>query len=120
MEKYKFKVRKMIANTVEVKANNYNTAFKKVLELMLFENKETFENAESSVMNYDIILEKINCENDIKSIESIKQMLKKLEEKEAGFGEKFSMKVDKKEDNFDKIICQKCGNHIKLNENFMS
>lgn len=120
MEKYKFKIRKMITNTVEVRANNYNAAFKKVLKLMSFRNKEIFENAEGSVMNYDVILEKINCENDIKSIESIKQMLQKLEEKEEGFGEKFSMKVDKKEDNFGKIICQKCGNCIELNENFMS
>lgn len=79
MEKYEFKVRKIVTNTVKVKANNYNEALVKMFSLSLFGDKKIFEESEQKNVNFDIILEKINNENDVKSIQKVKEILQRLE-----------------------------------------
>lgn len=94
MENYEFKVKKIITNTVEVKAENYNQALVKVLDLLLFKDKEIFEEAEEKDIDFDVILEKIKCENDLKSIQNIKEILKKIEEKNSNSDEKIDKKCE--------------------------
>ena len=116
MEKYEFKLRKIITNTVEVEADNYNQALVEMFNLLLFGDKKIFEESEEKNINFDIILEKINCENDIKSIQKVKEILHNLQQKD----DNFSINIGKKDDSFGKVICEKCGNCIELDEDFMS
>lgn len=116
MEKYQFKVRKVITNKVEVKAEGYHEALVKLFDILLFKDKELFEKSEEKNVDFDIFLEKINGKDDIKSIQNMKEILKNLESKE----DNFSNNIGKKNNNFSKIICEKCGDCICLDKDFMS
>lgn len=80
MKNYKFKIRKIITNTVELQAENYKEALTYLLEVLEMWDKEIFENSEDKKIDYDIILEKIKSKNDMKSLKEIKKTLEKIEE----------------------------------------
>ena len=80
MKNYKFKIKKIITNTVELQAENYKEALTYLLEVLEMWDKEIFENSEDKKIDYDIILEKIKSKNDIKSLKEIKKTLEKIEE----------------------------------------
>lgn len=80
MKNYKFKLRKIITNTVELQAENYKEALTYLLEVLEMWDKEIFENSEDKKIDYDIILDKIKSKNDMKSLKEIKKTLEKIEE----------------------------------------
>lgn len=106
MNDYRFKLKKIVTNTVEVKAENYREALVKLLEFMEVADKEIFENSEEKNIDYDIILEKTKSQNDIKSIAKVKEILEKIKDDEEKCTEEF--------------ICNKCKECLKLDNDFMS
>lgn len=124
MEKYEFKVRKIVTNTVELKAENYKEALIELLELFATADKEIFQMSKDKVVHYDIILREIKDKNDMKYLKNVKDFLQKLEQNMDDFNPKVSLEIEKKEDNFDtkykENMCKKCGNCVRLDEDFMS
>lgn len=124
MEKYEFKVRKIITNTVELKAENYKEALIELLNLFAVADKEIFEKSEDKMIDYDIFLEEIKSKSDMKYLKNAKDFLKKLQENMDDFNPKIVLEIEEKEADSDtecmEIMCEKCGNCIKLNEDFMS
>lgn len=124
MKNYKFKIRKIITNTVELQAENYKEALTYLLEVLEMWDKEIFENSEDKKIDYDIILEKIKSKNDMKSLKEIKKTLEKIEENTEEIIENNTIKKNKKNDKnnqeYLEILCEKCGNCIELDNDFMS
>ena len=124
MKNYKFKIRKIITNTVELQAENYKEALTYLLEVLEMWDKEIFENSEDKKIDYDIILEKIKSKNDMKSLKEIKKTLEKIEENTEEIIENNNIKKKKKNDKnnqeYLEILCEKCGNCIELDNDFMS
>lgn len=105
MKNYKFRLKKIITNTVELKAENYKEALAELIEFLEIGDKEIFEKSKDKIVDYDIILEKIKSKNDIKSLKNIKEILETIRENDAEYTE---------------ILCDKCGNCIRLDDEFMS
>ena len=120
MEKYKFEVRKMSTNTVEVKAENCQDAMLEVIYLLITKDREIFEKSKDRVINYDIILEEFKRKDDMKYLKNVKEILQKINDS----NEKISVEIEEEVNDLDKecdvIICQRCGNCIELDEDFMS
>lgn len=112
MKKYKFKVKKIITNTVEFDAKNYKEAFSKLMEYLSIGDKEIFENSEDREVSYDVILEKNINKNDIKTLKMIKEILEKIEENDE--------ELEENEDDFlrefSEIVCENCGHCIRIDE----
>ena len=81
MKTYRFTVKKIITNTIELKAYNYKEALTKLLEI--------FEKSADKKIDYDIILEKIRSKNDMKSVRNVKESLAKIEQNDDEFREKY-------------------------------
>lgn len=90
MKNYKFRVKKIITNTVELKANNYKEALTHLLELLEMGDKEIFEKSVDKKIDYDIILEKIKSKNDMENLKAIKEILEKIEDNEDDFIKKYT------------------------------
>ena len=98
MKNYKFKIKKIITNNVELQAENYKEALTYLLEVLEMWDKEIFENSEDKKIDYDIILEKIKSKNDMKSLKEIKKTLEKIEENTEEIIENNTIKKNKKND----------------------
>ena len=124
MKNYKFKIKKIITNNVELQAENYKEALTYLLEVLEMWDKEIFESSEDKRIDYDIILEKIKSKNDMKSLKEIKKTLEKIEENTEEIIENHTIKKNRKHDKnnaeYLEILCEKCGNCIELNNDFMS
>ena len=55
MKTYRFTVKKIITNTIELKANNYKEALTKLLEFLELGDREIFEKSKDKKIDYDII-----------------------------------------------------------------
>ena len=89
MKTYRFTVKKIITNTIELKANNYKEALTKLLEFLELGDREIFEKSKDKKIDYDIILEKIRSKNDMKKLKNIKEILTKIEQNDNEFREKY-------------------------------
>ena len=89
MKNYRFTVKKIITNTIELKASNYKEALTKLLEFLEIGDKEIFEKSKDRKIDYDIILEKIRNKNDMKNVKNIKEILAKIEQNDNEFKEKY-------------------------------
>ena len=89
MKTYRFTVKKIITNTIELKAYNYKEALTKLLEFLEIGDKEIFEKSADKKIDYDIILEKIRSKNDMKSVRNVKESLAKIEQNDDEFREKY-------------------------------
>ena len=89
MKTYRFTVKKIITNTIELKANNYKEALTKLLEFLELGDREIFEKTKDKKIDYDIILEKIRSKNDMKNLENIKEILTKIEQNDDEFRKKY-------------------------------
>lgn len=120
MEKYKFEIRKMSTNTVEVKAENCKDAVLEAIYLLITKDREIFEKSKDRVINYDIILEEFKRKDDMKYLKNVKEILQKIDDSNG----KISVEIEEEVNDLDKecdiIICQRCGNCIELDEDFMS
>lgn len=124
MKNYKFKVKKIITNTVELQAENYKEALTYLLEVLEMWDREIFENSDDKKVDYDIILDRIRSKNDAKNLKEIRKILKKIEENTEEIIENNTnnntKKINENDTEYIEIICNKCGNCIELNTNFMS
>lgn len=109
MKNYKFRLKKIITNTVELKAENYKEALAELIEFLEIGDKEIFEKSKDKTVDYDIILEKIKSKNDIKSLKNIKEILETIREND-----------EENDAEYTEILCDKCGNCIRLDDEFMS
>lgn len=116
MKKYKFKVKKIISNTIEFDAKDYKEAFSKLMEYLSIGDKEIFEDSEDREVNYDIILEKNHNENDIKILKMIKEILEKIEEIDEELEENEDEIDEDLSQEYIEVVCDKCGHCIRVDE----
>lgn len=116
MKKYKFKVKKIITNTIEFDAKDYKEAFSKLMEYLAIGDKEIFENSEDREVSYDVILEKNNNQNDMKLLKMIKEILEKIDEIDEEFEENEEEIEENLPQEYIEVVCDKCGHCIKVDE----
>ena len=116
MNNYKFKVRKISENTIEIKEQNHRKAVLQLMQLLAFADDEIFTKSEDVNISYEVLLKEIknlNNQRKKKTEKNIGAFLGKSNEKNKEFN-------DNIEENFDKeyieIVCDKCGNCIQVDE----
>ena len=112
MKKFRFKVKKTIENTIEIRAESYREALVKLFELFIIADKDIFEKSDKKDVSYDIFFDSLANQKDLEMIKNMKQILQNLEQNEDEFGEKNAIKIDENDNDFDtkitKIVCKKC------------
>ena len=120
MKKYKFTVKKVLKDEIEIKAKNKKEALEKIIKLLCIDEKNVFKSKDKKVHFYELILdkitqiEKINKEEKFNfTEEEFKEILKELKEdfNENDKGIKDDLPIDSNE-----IICTKCGNNMIFDE----
>lgn len=116
MNNYKFKVKKISENTIEIKENNHKKAVLKLMQLLAFADDEIFKKSKDINVNYEVLL---------KEIENMNNKNKKITEKNIGA---FSKEIDTETEEIDndiddilneeyiEIVCDKCGNCIQIDD----
>ena len=143
MKKFKFTIKKVLENQVEVKAENRQEALENIIELLNEKGKCLFENSDKNKQIYEIKLDKIlnNFEEKIeKNKREAEQELEKIinkiieqikEDIVEGYLESCAGEEDELEENYkeieddlpkeySEIICEKCGNCIILDKDLLS
>lgn len=116
MKKYKFKVKKIITNTIEFDAKDYKEAFLKLMEYLAIGDKEIFEKSEDREVSYDVILEKNNNQNDMKLLKMFKEILEKIEEIDEELEENEDEIEEDLSQEYIEGVCNKCRHYIKVNK----
>ena len=116
MNNYKFKVKKISENTIEIKENNHKKAVLKLMQLLAFADDEIFKKSKDINVKYEVLL---------KEIENMNNKNKKITEKNIGA---FSKEIDTETEEIDndiddifneeyiEIVCDKCGNCIQIDD----
>lgn len=124
MKKYEFTIRKVLEKNIEIEGENKKQAFEKIINLLGLGEKIIFKNIDKNNEVYEIKMNKILNEKDLKNTTDIekfiKEIMKKIELDLEKNDEDFNKNDEGIEDDLieetDKMICQKCGNHISLEE----
>ena len=118
MNKYKFKVKKILENTIETNAKNYNEAIAEVTNLMLLNETDIFEKLNENDTEYEILLVETEDKNNdlLEKNKKFNLFLEKENIKE--IEENIAENNEKEDKNSFKVICDKCGNCIDLSEDF--
>lgn len=127
MKKYKFNIRKVAKKELEIEAKNNKEAFGKIIKMLEGDGKILFKKEENNEV-YEIKLEKVRDLEKEKKDEEINRIIadifkksninmEKIKEKNEKY-KKEKLKEKEKEIliEMDEIICEKCGNHIQLDE----
>lgn len=124
MKKYEFTIRKVLERNIEIEGENKKQAFEKIINLLGLGEKFIFKNIDKNNEVYEIkmnkILKETDKENAINIDKFIEEFIKKIEQDLEKNDEDFDENDEGIEDDLivetDEIICQKCGNHISLEE----
>lgn len=116
MNNYKFKVKKISENTIEIKENNHKKAVLKLMQLLAFADDEIFKKSKDINVNYEVLL---------KEIENMNNKNKKITEKNIGaFSKEIDTETEETDNDIDdifneeyiEIVCDKCGNCIQIDD----
>lgn len=120
MKQYKFRVKKVLENAIEIKGENHKKVIYELIKLLAFADKEIFENSENAEVEFNISLEEIeNLTNKrkIRTSKNVNALLDKINDK---LNQNETDVDNEIEDNLPKeyieIVCEKCGNCIQIDE----
>jgi len=106
MEIYKFNVKKIIENTVQIREESYKKAFRKLLEILGHREAKLLEHLEDNEEFFEIKLTNIYEDFEEETDETIKENVEEI--------------IDDLPKEYNEIVCEQCGNCIHIDENFMS
>ena len=101
MKNYKFKVKKVIENTIQLDAENYREGLADLLQFLLKYDKMVFEKSPDKDVSYDIILDQKIDKQDLKDMTNIREILHKIEVNDTEDDEDLYIENDIDEDDFD-------------------
>ena len=128
MKNYKFKIKKIVEDEIEIEAKNKTEALRSIIKLLGISEQLVLKNMDKNKQNYEIKLEKVTeikeeiiQESNQYSDEEIKKIMEELDE---DIETKISDKNEEIEDDLPKeyteIVCKNCGNCILLDEDLLS
>lgn len=139
MKKYKFTVKKILKDKVEIKAKNKNEAIRKIVQLLSIDEEILFKKLDEKNNYYEIKLNKISNISNEKIEEKnnnldkvINKIIYQLEkdisknyldnnyEKDNKIVDTNEEIIDDLPKEYNEIVCEKCGNCILLDENILS
>ena len=101
MKNYKFKVKKVIENTIQLDAENYREGLADLLQFLLKYDKMVFEKSPDKDVSYDIILDQKIDKQDLKDMTNIREILHRIEVNDTEDDEDLYIENDIDEDDFD-------------------
>lgn len=106
MKVYRFKIKKVMNNTIQIEDESYKKAVKHIVQILAGNEDMLFENAPEKENFYDLKLVEISEKFDEEEEENLEEIEEEI--------------VDDLPREYKEIVCEKCGNCIPIDNDFMS
>lgn len=120
MKKFKFTVKKILENDIEIKAKDKKEAVKSIVKFLSIGEEFIFKNTDKNRQIYEIKLKEIEQKEAKDEVDNDIKIQKMLEEINTFFVENDKENDEHFEEDsvteYKEIVCEKCGNCIPLDE----